>query len=199
MFGISGFNPVSLLATAALGPFGGIVAQLATQVFSQFGQQLLQNLGDQAGLPQSQIELAQAEFTNRYGDVPGTQQNINDALQAFGNETGATPAEIGDQQRQVQDFINQTIKQASESDDYNEVKASGKAGGWLMAMAKALGSQLDQLGEQMTDMASRITKDTPGLSAEFGVVTQQFSMLMNATTNAIKTVGEAMGKAASKN
>jgi len=89
----------------------------------------------------------------------------------------------------------------SESDDFKDAKASrGRNGaqGWLMAMAKVLGQQLDDLGREMTNMASRITRDTPGLSAEFGVVSQQFGMLMNATNNAIKTAGEAMGKMASR-
>ena len=47
MFGIGSFNPISLLATAALGPLGGIVAQLATQVLSQMGQQVIQQMGQQ--------------------------------------------------------------------------------------------------------------------------------------------------------
>ncbi|WP_281253065.1 hypothetical protein [Sphingomonas spermidinifaciens] len=43
-----------------------------------------------------------------------------------------------------------------------------------------------------------MTKDDPKASAEFSVVSQQLSMLMNATSNAIKTVGEAMSNTARK-
>lgn len=211
MFGVNGFNPVSLLATTALGPAGGIAAQLATQIFSAMGQQLIQNAGQQLGLPQPAIDVAQGSFAGAVGDPKGAKENLRDAIEQLGQQTGASPSEVGEQQRATEQFIRDTVQRMGESEEFKEAKASrgkGKGGaggagaaggqGWLMAMAKVLGKQLDELGEQMTDMASRITKDTPGLSAEFGVVSQQFGMLMNATSNAIKTVGEAMGRMASK-
>lgn len=208
MFGLNAFNPVSLLATAALGPAGGIVAQLATRVFSQVGQQLIQQVGQNLGLPQSTIDMAQASFAGSHGDIQGFAgnlgQGVNASIDEAGLAFGASPADIADQQRATQDFIRDTIDRMSQSEEFKEAKqgrgkgGAGGAQGWLMAMAKVLGQQLDKLGEDMTDMASRITKDTPGLSAEFGVVSQQFGMLMNATSNAIKTVGESMGRMASK-
>lgn len=205
MFGLNGFNPVSLLATAALGPAGGIVAQLATQVFSRIGQQLIQQMGQNLGLPQSVIDIAQASFAGANGDIQGFAgnlgQGVNAAIDEAGQAFGTPPSDIADQQRATQDFIRDTIDRMSQSEEFKEAKSGrGKGGaqGWLMAMAKVLGQQLDKLGADMTDMASRITKDTPGLSAEFGVVSQQFGMLMNATSNAIKTVGESMGRMASK-
>lgn len=205
MFSLNSFNPVSLLATTALGPAGGIVAQLATRIFSQVGQQMIQQMGQNLGMPASLIDIAQASFAGQHGDISGFASNLGHGIQASIEEAGltmgASPTDIADQQRATQDFIRDTIERMSESDEFKDAKAGrGKGGaqGWLMAMAKVLGNQLDQLGEEMTDMASRITKDTPGLSAEFGVVSQQFGMLMNATSNAIKTVGESMGRMASK-
>jgi hypothetical protein len=44
----------------------------------------------------------------------------------------------------------------------------------------------------MSQRASTISKDDPSSSAEFSVVSNQFSMLMNATNTSIKTVGEAL-------
>ncbi len=208
MLSLNSFNPVSLLATAALGPAGGIVAQLATKIFSQMGQQLIQQMGQNLGLPQSVIDFAQASFAGSHGDIAGFASNfgegVNASIEEAGQAFGASPTDIADQQRATQDFIRDTIERMGESDEFKDAKSGrGKGGaagaqGWLMAMAKVLGNQLDKLGEEMTDMASRITKDTPGLSAEFGVVSQQFGMLMNATSNAIKTVGEAMGRMGSK-
>ncbi|UVO50018.1 hypothetical protein M0208_05600 [Sphingomonas sp. SUN019] len=210
MFGINGFNPASLLATAALGPAGGMMTQLAAQVFSRIGQQMLQQMGQQLGLPQSVIDMAQTSFAGSTGDIGGFANNlgqsVNASIEEAGLASGASPRDIADQQRATQDFIRDTVERMGQSDEFKEAKqgkgkgagGAGGAQGWLMAMAKVLGQQLDQLGDEMTDMASRITKDTPGLSAEFGVVSQQFGMLMNATSNAIKTVGESMGRMASK-
>lgn len=197
MFGISGFNPVSLMATAAFGPLGG----MAMQVFSQFGQQLLQTIGNQQGLQQSEIEFAQAKFTSQIGDVKGTAKNLDQALEEFGAENNASPREIGDAQRQTQQILQDLVREMSESKEIKDAKANrGKGGGgnttgapgWLMAIAETLGEKLNELGDDMSRRASTMQKDDPKASAEFGVVSQQFSMLMNATNNAIKTIGEAL-------
>lgn len=205
MFGIGGFNPVSLLATSMFGPMGGLVSQLATQMMSQIGQQLIQNMGDNLGLPQSVIGQAQDAFAGSAGGLGGLgafggQQpsSIYDSIEQLGQATGASPTQIGEAQSQVQDIMDNFIRDAGESDDFKDAKTSGGKGGWLMAMAKALGAELDRMGADMEQRASSLTGDDPGASAEFGVVSQQFSMLMNATNNAIKTIGEAMANTARK-
>ena len=208
MFG--GLNPTNLVSQAALAVSTGgssLIAQAALQIGTQVAKEVIANIGQQLGLPQPIIDAAEGALSAAVGDYAGAAveyrqaaTSASDLVDQYGQQFGASPSEIGDGQRQVNVLINDIVREASQSDDFKAARASGgKGGGWLMALAKALGSQLDQLGEQMEDMASRITKDTPGLSAQFGVVTQQFSMLMNATTNAIKTIGEAMGHAASKN
>lgn len=198
MFGIGGFNPVSLLATAALGPMGGIVAQLATQVLSQVGQQLIQNLGQNLGLPQSSIDLAQGAFAASHGDFQGGAANLDEALDAFGQGTGATPWQTAEAQREFGDAINDFVSSLSEGEDFKAAKSSGGGGGWLMAMATVLGKKLNEMAADMEDMAGQISKDTPDLTAKFGALSQQFSIMMNATTTAIKTVGEAMANTARK-
>jgi hypothetical protein len=199
MFGIGGFNPVSLLATAAFGPLGGVVAQLATQVLSQFGQQLIQNLGQNLGLPQSEIDFAQSAFAGSVGDFGGMGLNLDEAISALGEQTGASPFQIGDAQREANNILNDMVREFGESEDFKNARTSGGRGGWLMAMAKALGAKLNEMGQDLEQRANSLTGDDPGASAEFGVVSQQFSMLMNATNNAIKTIGESMANTARKN
>jgi len=212
MFGIN-LNPVSLLATSMFGPLGGIVAQLAQQVFSQFGQQLIQQLGQNLGLPQSVIDMAQGSFAGSIGDFQGAASNLDEAIAAFGQQVGASPLDIGNAQNGFQNMLQSFIDDMSQSEDFKQAKATGGRGGsaagaaggnttgapgWLMAMAQALGAELDRLGEDMQQRAESLKGDDPSGSAEFGVVSQQFSMLMNATNNAIKTVGEAMANTARK-
>lgn len=212
MFGLGSFNPVSLLATSMLGPIGGVVAQLAQQVFSQIGQQLIQNLGQNLGLPQGVIDLAQGQFSGSIGDFQSAFGNVDEAIDAFGQATGASPADIGSAQSGIQDILRNFIEDMSQSEEFKEAKNSGGKGkgsavggagstgapGWLMAMAQALGEELDRLGEDMQQRAESLKGDDASASAEFGVVSQQFSMLMNATNNAIKTIGEAMANTARK-
>ncbi len=201
VFGIGNFSPVSLLATAALGPAGGLAASLTSQLYASIGQEIIGRLGAQLGLPQASISLAQNAFAAGSGNFPSQVDSVRDTIQELGSFTNASPSEIGEQQRTTENFISDIVRQSREQAE--ESQGGGVRGtkgqGWLMAMAKALGAQLDKLGAEMEDMAGRITKDTPSLSAEFSVVSQQFNMLMSATTNAIKTVGEAMGNAARKN
>lgn len=208
MFGLDSFNPVSLLATSMFGPIGGVVAQLAQQVFSSFGQNLIQQLGQNLGLPQSTIDLAQSSFAGSIGDFQGAASNLDEAVANFGAGTGASPAEIGSAQNSFQSLMQNVIDQMSQSEEFKNAKASGGKGGsaggvqgapgWLMAMAQALGRELDRLGDEMSSRAESLSGDDPSASAEFGVVSQQFSMLMNATNNAIKSVGEAMANTARK-
>jgi hypothetical protein len=196
MFG--GLNPVSLLATSMLGPMGGIVAQLAQQVVSQLGQQLLQNLGDQMGLPQSAIEMAQGAFTGSMGDVMGSAQNLDEAIAAFGEEAGASPAQIGDAQRMVQDLLRQAASDAMETEEAKDAKAGGKGGGWLRALARALGESADKAAANLEEKAGKLDDASPSESAEYSADAQAFSMLMNAINTAIKAIGEALGSVARK-
>lgn len=195
---LGSLNPISLLATAALGPVGGIVAQLATQVLSQVGQQVIQQLGQQLNLPQSAIDMARGSFASTFGDVQGAATNAEEAIASLGRETGASPSDIGSAQRDTDRAINDFVSTLSEGREFAEARAGGKGGGWLMAMATVLGKQLNGMARDMERMAGQISKDTPDLTAKFGALSQQFGILMNATTTAIKTVGEAMANTARK-
>lgn len=196
MFG--GLNPISLLASTMLGPAGGIIAQLAQQVVSQLGQQLLQNLGDQMGLPQSAIDMAQGAFAGSLGDVGGSAQNLDEAISAFGQESGASPAQIGDAQRMVQDLLRQAASDAMETEEAKDAKAGGKGGGWLRALARALGESADKAAEALEQKAGKLDDASPSESAEYSADAQAFSMLMNAINTAIKAIGEALGSVARK-
>jgi hypothetical protein len=198
MFGIGGFSPVSLLATSMMGPMGGMITQLATQIFSQMGQQLIQQMGNNMGLPQSTIDMAQGAFAGTHGDFAGQFSNLDEAISAAGQEFGAPPADVGDAQRQANRDMQRLLNDLSEGDDVREARQSRGGGGWLMAMAKVLGEKLDRLAHDMETKASQVSESDPSTSTEFTVVSQQFNMLMNATTNALKTIGEAMGKSAGR-
>jgi len=206
MFGIGGFNPVSLLATAALGPAGGIVAQLATQVFSSIGQDVLSRLGQQMGLPQNSIDSALTGFAaasgNGFQGIVGQQPSADQAIENFGNALGATPSEIGEVQRETQDsidqIVSQSLDQSREAAESSGGSGSAKGKGWLRAMAEALGNKLNEAAEEMQDLADKINKKDPKTSTDFQVASQEFNNLMNAATTAIKSIGEGMANAARK-
>jgi hypothetical protein len=75
---------------------------------------------------------------------------------------------------------------------------AGGAAGWLRAMAEALGKKLDELADEMTEAAENIDKEDPSTSVRFQVISQQFGIVMNAASTAIKSVGEGMTSMARK-
>ncbi|WP_311267674.1 hypothetical protein [Sphingobium sp. WCS2017Hpa-17] len=200
MFGLDSLNPISMLATAAFGPLGGIVAQLAQQVIGQFGQQLIGQLGQQIGAPQSAIDDATNSFFDQIGGFQGGQSNsLDDAIAQFGEANGATPTEIGQAQSDFQDAIQDILRDLSEGDDVKDAKSSGgKAAGWLMAMARELGGKMDSMAKDLSRLSKEADGTNPGASTEFTAMSQQFGILSNAASTGLKAIGEAMSNMARK-
>lgn len=194
MFGVS-FNPVSLLATAALGPMGPL-GQIAMQVVSQMGQSLIQQMGERLNLPQSIIDLAQADYAASRGDIGGAVSNYNDAIDQLGQRTGASPSDIGDAQRQTNDTLREAARTAADCADASSGK--GGKGGWLRALAHALGKIADKQAADLEQRAQGLDGAKPSETADFNADTQAFNLLMSGINNAIKTLGEALGNMARK-
>jgi hypothetical protein len=196
MFGIN-LSTVSMISSIALGPAGGMGMQLATQVFANMGQQLLQGMGERMNLPQAAIDLETAGFSAKTSGIAGGFGGLNDSIEALGRNFDVGLSDIQTQQQKSQDAIQEILNNLSENDEVKEARASG-GGSWLRAMAQVLGEKLDASAEEMNDLANRVTKDSPSTTTDFTVASQEFNMLMNAATTGLKTIGEAMGKAASR-
>lgn len=204
------FNPINMVSQIALGVATGgasLVAQFAMQVAMQMGQQLIQNLGQQLGLPQDMIDLAKDAMLGAAtgglagaaaGAIAGGAGGLDSQIEQLGQQTGASPTDIGDAQRKASEDLMRIQNDLAQSDEVKEAKSGNRGGGWLRAMAEVLGQKLDDLAHEMQDLAGKVNKEDPSTSTDFTVVSQEFNMLMNAVTNALKTIGEAMGKSAAR-
>jgi hypothetical protein len=204
---MAGFNPVSALSMAArIAPFAagpaGIASFAATQLTSRIGQQAIQMLGNMVGMPQASIDLAQGAFAASHGDFNGAARNMSEAVSGFGEMFNASRADQDQATQQLEDALNKMVSNMADGDDAKAARAGGKGGkggqSWLMALAEALGKKLDKMARDMSSMADQITDKTPSLTAKFGAKSQEFGILMNAATNAIKTIGEAEANSARK-
>lgn len=195
MFSLNAFNPISLLATAALGPMGGILSQLASQVLTQVVDQIVQQTGERLALGRGDIDAAR-DLNNA---SRGSEGRLNDALSAFGEHVGASPSDIGRLQRDTADAIRFAAIEASQSEEAREARAGGKGGSWLLAMARALGAAADRKAEKLEAMSAGLDKAKPSETAEFQAETQEFNLLMSAMTSTIKGIGEAMTQMAKRN
>lgn len=89
-------------------------------------------------------------------------------------------------------------------DDTGPISARGGrniAGkGWLYAIAQAMGKLADQKAQQLENAINSLPDDAkPSDMMKIQADTQEFSLMMNTFTNAIKTLGEGNTTAGRKN
>jgi hypothetical protein len=221
------FNPTNFIAQAALATMTGgtslLVSQIVQQVVSQIAQQLIQQMGQQMGLPQSMIDMAQGTVAGQLGDVNGMTSNFQEAGQnAVGEALGGSfalpffPTATATQQGQVaqgetqmrdsmQNFIDQMAQNTggASDEDGNSTSGGGRAatsggGSWLMAIARALANQVQAAADQLEEKMNNTNWEEAGEVAEFQAQSQQFALIMNTATNAIKTIGESLSTMARK-
>src|SRR5581483_8656650 len=69
---------------------------------------------------------------------------------------------------------------------------NGNSGGWLEALAKALGDKLNESANSLKSAAGAVNADNPGQTTELSAKAQEFAQFMDAVNNVIKTLGEAL-------
>jgi len=75
---------------------------------------------------------------------------------------------------------------------------NGRVPSWLQAMVEGMSRMLDDVSKDMISAANNVSKDDPSTLVRFQVLSQQFSLVMNTVTTAVKTIGEAQTTAARK-
>lgn len=219
----SAFNPISIFQLAA-GPAGWASLAMRT-IGSQIAMNLIQRLGQQMGLPQPMIDLAQSSFASSVGQPGLARQNISQAVQGLTQQLDLRPSEAGQLQRDLLGASDTSMSNLMELvDNFRRARGGGQGeeegGSWLVAMARALGQALDQKAAQIQEKSNEVaafanqsvTKDRTGLSARsqenqnrlssattlLQAFSQEMSFISNAATNAIKSIGEAQATIARK-
>ena len=196
-------NPATLLQLA-MGPAGW--ASLAAQTIGRaIAQQVIQQLGQSLGLPQSVINMAQAAFSAASGQPGAPVQTVRQAVEQLAQQYGLSAFQQGQLERAAQndvkdmyEMLSEAARQGKQRAERGDGKASGK-GGWLREIAALMSVALDSKIKEMKGLAGQLDKTkTTALQNDLQVATQEFSFLMNATANMIKTVGEGLGTMARK-
>ncbi|MGK6354136.1 hypothetical protein ACMGDH_02790 [Sphingomonas sp. DT-207] len=199
------FNPVTAMTQLAMGPAGW--ASLAVQLLgSAIGKQVIQQLGQQLGLPQGMINMAQNAFSAGTGTIGGPA-TIAEAVSQLGQAFNLSPAEQGELQRSAEQDSREMFEQLSEAFKSGKDMAEAKktAGGkrsWLQVIADSMAEALDKKVEDMDKMAKALdkqgSKKSVKASTDLQVAGQEFSYLMNASSTVIKTIGEGLSSMARK-
>ncbi|PXA87663.1 hypothetical protein DMC25_12370 [Caulobacter sp. D4A] len=218
------FSSIANIALqGALGVATGGASLLVTtalkSVLTAVGDQVLQQLGQQLGLPQGAIDLAQAAFHSAAGDPGGAVQNVGEAVQGFSDAAGLDNFQAGQAQRDTFDAVDWIVKNAQEelqagSDAEGSKRGKGAsalaaAGGgesFLVKLAIALGTAVDNKMNDMLDIAKEIdnaksNKDeskVTEMSAKMTAYGQEANIMSNALNTSLKTIGEAIAGIARK-
>ncbi|MEM6266706.1 MAG: hypothetical protein AAF707_04215 [Pseudomonadota bacterium] len=194
-------NPINL-AQLAMGPAGWASIAMRT-IGAQIGMNLIQRLGQELGLPQPMIDMAQSAFASSAG-LPGlAQQNLTEAVAGL----GFNPAQEGQLARGMDDAITSLVNEAVKRELGFEDEDGGKRTGASAAQGRAdfftrfaemMGKKLND-GFEALERKSDATdwKDAQAVT-EFQAEQQKFSFFMNSVSTAIKAVGEALNNMARK-
>ena len=205
-------NPMSL-AQLAMGPAGwaSLAMQAAT---SAIAQQAIQIVGKELGLPQGAINLAQQAAAGGAGQTNFGSNPITNMLSQFSG--GMTPTQQGQMSRllnnEAQDLASSVRQQLNrsllESNEDSQSAKSGGKGSIFMQIAVALGKIADKKMKEMASLATEIgnidaedkskANETTQKTGEMQAKGQEFGLLSNAMSNAIKSLGEGMTQLARK-
>jgi hypothetical protein len=242
MFGIgdifkSLINPASLLQLAA-GPAGWASLAMKT-IGSAILNQVISQVGQQLGLPQSVISGAQALFGQTSGTGSLGQQTIKQAVSGLAQQFGLSPREEGQLERSanksadaIETLVSNMLQQMSVRDkkgekDAESSKFEGGKGGFLRAIALALGEAADSKMTEMASLANDLKEQTASnakftdgfgdkpsqgdlakantnsqklgsISALLQATSQELSILQNVIKTTLDTIGQAQSTVARK-
>lgn len=195
-------NPMSLVQLA-MGPAGWASLAMRT-IGSQIAMNVIQKLGEELGVPKGVIDLAQAAFASATGQPGLARQEMREAINNFVRDNNLSPLDAGRLQRAVEKDMDTAFEKLMEAAKEGKRRADrgnskGGKGSWLREVAALMSAALDSKINEMKNIAGKLDKTkTTSLQNDHQVATQEFSFLMQATANMIKTVGEGLGAMARK-
>jgi hypothetical protein len=209
------FNPIASLVTSVASvafPPLGIAMSAANLLQGAIGGAVGQAVGQltqQCGMPGFLGSMVKDIIQDVIGKLtkPSDPQCDHACHQHFGHE--------------IQDFAKDFSKSVFDGakaimDQGNNDETSGAKGGkgggassWLVAIAKAMGSAAGKHADKLVELSNKIDQssqskdkgaagDNTALTMEFQAESQMLSMLQNAFSTAIKSIGEGLTTAARK-
>lgn len=192
------------------GMFGGpIGAQIGSMIGGMAGDMIgdaMQDAGDRSNLPQQQIDDAKnalMEALNQYIDtklLAGGFNEMKQNLSPFDN--AAVQKEMDNTVSQMADVIQGYLDQHAKDNVEGEGDKEGKS--WLEVLAASMGKMLGERAQKMMDASEKMKNAGDDQQAffdansDFQAQGQMFSMLNNAASNILKTIGQAINTMASK-
>lgn len=164
----------------------GMFAELASVVLEEIAGKVGGALGEQ-------ILEAFQDASGGFEGVFGSFSDLTNGLL----ELGASPMDIGRMEQALGETVGSILSRAYESDVSGSDESEGE-GSWLLALAKALGKQINEKKDVMLEKQGQLDGEDAGKSAEFAAAAQELNLLMTTAQNVIKTLGDGMSTLARK-
>lgn len=201
------------------GPIGSMIGQALGGMLQNVLGQALQNSGADQSTQDSAQEAYSTAFRQASGGLePGdSTASASDQVDQFADAAGASDAQRGDLQRQVQDLqslVNNLVAQANENDSSSGAEGKpNKSDSWLVAIAKAMGATAGKIASDLVKLSNDIgnvktggsqdqqqeaAKQMQELNAQFQAQSQMLNLVSNSISTGLKSIGEAMSTIARK-
>lgn len=196
------------------GPIGAMIGQavgnLLQQAVGDATKQAVDTLQQEHGMPKFLADEVKSKVDSIIG---GLKQPVSaDAAQQAAHHVGSN---FEDFKNELADsLVKKVLDQLQSTEDSDGKTSSGKpakasTGSWLEALAKAMGKSLGEKAGRMVQLSDTITrttgqkgekaaKENTEATLEMQGVGQMFSLMQNAFSAAIKSIGEGLSQAARK-
>lgn len=203
------------------GPIGAMIGQLVEKVVGQVLNQVMDQMGNELGVSDSAKDGAKNAVSDKCGKDGSDGKSIDEALDAFQKETGASDADMGNVKRAIDDLKQQFMDGFKSAGEEESKRGKGKKGGegkddWFIAVATALaeaaGDQANKIADKSTeltqarDAAKGMKADDPKkgesdanimqMQTELQAESSKMGFLMQAVNSSINSLGEALKTAA---
>ena len=204
-----------MVGTAVGGPIGGVIGKavgnLVGDAVGGAANQAISTLSKEFGMPKflaGALTAAVDKAVAGLKDANVPADAMKSAQEQFGKSIEDLVSGLA---KQIVDKVMAERKEGSGAEG-----ASGKGGSesWMVAIAKAMGKMMGDRASKLVSLSNEMTKttanagDTNGqmaaaskmqeLNAQFQGVNQEFTLLQNTFSTAIKSIGEAMSAVARK-
>lgn len=196
------------------GPIGAMIGQavgnLLQQAIGDATKQAVDTLQQEHGMPKFLADEVKTKIDGIIGNLlqPVSADAAQQAAQHVGDKLDSFKSDLSSS------LVKAVLEQLNGLEDSDGKSASGKpsktgAKSWLEALAQAMGKTLGEKAGRMVDLSKTITattgqegreaaKKNTEATLEMQGVGQMFSLMQNAFSAAIKSIGEGLSQAARK-
>ena len=203
------------------GPIGAMVGQAVGNMLQEAVGDAVKDAATELNKEHGMPKFIADAIKEAVGDAVGQLKN-KDVDETTQDQVSNDPEVKGWMQQFTADLTKMIVENSKNlmSEDKGDGKASGKstskngATSWLEAIAIAMGEAAGNKAAKLVELSNKLTelstaggdeeeqqaaaKEMNAVNAQFQATSQEFNMLQNAFSNAIKAIGEGMAAMARK-